>query len=170
MGLGWNLKLQKHSKAAKRTGSGNGRPRFASWFCHLLTEWLWTGFWPFCASLFSSGDEDSNSTDHMQLMWSYMSYYNVERPTCHCPFSYHGSPPTHRFIPSAYTHAVCGGSLEKESLIQHPPVLTLFLFSHLSQNSWKELCICSLIHSSQTLIFVVPMKLFIKITRDLHFV
>lgn len=123
MGLGWNLKLQKHSKAAKRTGSGNRRPRFASWFCHLLTERLWKGFWPF-----SSGYEDSISTDHMQLMWSYMSYHNAERPTCDCPFLYHGSPPLYPFIPLAYTHAVCGGSLEKESLIQHPPSFDLIPF------------------------------------------
>lgn len=148
MVLGWNLKLQKHSTAAKHMGCGKGRLKFASWFCHLLAEWLWTGFWLFCASLFSSGNEGSNSTNHIQLMWSYMSYYNAERLPCDCPFSYHRSPPLHQFIPSAYTHAVCGGSLEKVSLVKHPPVLTLFLFSHLHQNSWEVL-----IHSSQTLIF-----------------
>lgn len=158
-------KLQKYSTAAESTGSGNRRPKFAFWFCHLLTDREQV-FWPSSTSFFSPVDEDSDGADHCN--WCEVTWVTavVERTACSCPFSPPGSRPLQQFILSA-THTPCVVA----PLLRHPPGLTLFLFSHLHQNSsWKELCICSLVHSRPMFTSVIPMELFIKITLGLLFV
>lgn len=73
--------------------------------------------------------------------------------------SYHPSLPLHGFLPfSAHTNR--HRSLERESLILHPPPSSdLTHFLPCTSNSWKNLCLCSLIHPSRTFVSVIPEQL-----------
>ena len=111
-----SLKLQKYRTAAKSTGSGNRRPKLASWFCHSLSDWEQV-VWPFSASF---ADEDSNSADHTQLMWSYMSYCNCGED--HLQLSLLSSliprSPSVRSLSihtHTHTHTVCSSPLDPTS-------------------------------------------------------
>lgn len=157
----------QHSSSS--TGSGNRKPRFASWICHLLPVWSWTCFWPFFALFSSPRDEVGVLTTW--TWYSEVSYCNWRRlPTAVC-FLFSAAS----VIPCPLVHSslhMLGSSLEKESLRSlHPPQFWPYsFFSHLHQNFRKELYICSLIPSSQTCVSTTQMKLLSKSPRDCHLV